>query len=272
MRAFTLETERFDLRPLTARRLDRLKRIVADPEVVKLLLSDVSTAEGVEAEARKWINDADHWARQGFGCWGIFDRRGTCGRAGALLGVAAAAQALPEIGEGPEVFYFLDRACWGRGVAREAVSAMCHYLFAVRQVPALEASIFAELNPGSVRLAEGLGMRAVGRVPLRQHGLDDARLRELVVFDLWRVRVAPSAALGETLAEAAFRIGQVLAEGFGSLAKSRAKLLSVLAAREADNPIDRATAAALIERRLAEGRQAKGLVLYRVYRADFAAA
>lgn len=271
MAAFDLDSERLALRPATERQLDGLQDILADPEVVKMLLGDVSTPAGIEKESRKWIDDDSFWARHGFGSWGIFDRAGAFGPAHGLHGIAAASPPMAGQGEGPEIFYFLGRRCWGKGVAFEAASTMCRYLFDQRQLPALEASIFAEVNPGSVRLAEKLGFHPAGRVSLRDHGLDDARLQEIVDFDLWRVGAAAPEALHETLTEAAFRIGQTLAEGLGSPDGRRSDLVMALAARNPDARIDQPANAALIERQLADGMKAKGLALYRAYREDFTA-
>lgn len=266
---FELQTERFALRPAREHHLEDLKGILSDPDIVKMLLGNVSTPQGVEREAVKWIDDESDWARHGFGSWGIFDKTGAFGKPDRMLGVAAASPSLAGLGEGPEIFYFVMRNCSGRGVAGEAVTCMCRYLFDRVQVPALEASIFAELNPGSVRLAKKLGMRPSGRVSLRSHGLDDARFQEIVAFDLWRVRTAPSEAIGDVLAEAAFRIGQTLAEGFGSMSARRSELLDSLAARAHDLPSHRYSDAELIDRELEKGSQARGLALYRVYRRDF---
>lgn len=268
---FDLQTERFSLQPAGQRHVEDLKGILSDPTVVKMLLGNASTPQGTAKEAAKWIDDPVDWTRLGYGSWGIFDRTGEIGEAERLLGIAAASPSLAGFGEGLEIFYFVARDCWGKGVAVEAVTCMCRYLFDRVQVPALEASIFAELNPGSVRLAQKLGMRPAGRVSLRSHGLDDERIQEIVSFDLWRVRTAPVEAVRDVLAEAAFRIGQTLAEGFGAMSARRSELLDSLAAREHDLPSHRYADAELIDRKLENGTKARGLALYRVYRKDFKA-
>ena len=266
MAAFHLESERFDLRPAGVPQLDGLKEILSDPEVVKMLLGDVSTPEGIEKEALKWIDDEPFWSRHRLGSWGIFDRNGAFGRPDGLLGIAAASPPMAGLGEGPEIFYFLRPACWGKGVAFETVQRMCRYLFDDLQVPALEASIFAEVNPGSVRLAGKLGFRTAGRVSLRDHGLGDARLQEIVDFDLWRVRTAAPETLQDTLIEAAFRIGQTLAEELGSFEGRKAALLDALPPGIRGDP---SSVADLIGHQLERGKQARGLALYRAYRQDF---
>lgn len=266
---FVLRAERVVLRPASERHIAALQEIVADPDVVKTLLGDVSKPEFVEAEARKWIDEAESWQEKRYGCWGIFDRAGAFGETDGLLGIAAADKALSDVSDGLEIFYFLARRCWGKGVAFEAAARMGRYLFDDLQVPTLEAAIFAEVNPGSVRIVEKLGMRPAGRVSLRHHGLDDDRLRALAAFDLWRVRTAPPVSLNETLAEAAHRAGQILAEGCGSLEVSRADLRDALASRALADRNRQRVLTDSIDQQLAAGMAAKGMALYRVYRDDF---
>jgi ribosomal-protein-alanine N-acetyltransferase len=264
-----LDSERLVLRPLTPDDLDRLCGILADPEIVKMLLGDISSAEGVEKEARKWIDDADFWQRNRFGSWGIHDGSGTIAPGDALLGIVAASPPLGSLGQGPEIFYFLKREFWGRGIAGEAASRVCRYLFDDLKAPAVEASIFAEANPGSVRVARKLGMRPAGRISLRDHGLDDGRIAEIVRFDIWRVRTAPAENLHQTVSEAAFRVGQTVAEGFGAAEGRKAEFLQTLAARDDAVQIDRQAFSDRISAAMERGTDAKGLALYRVLREEF---
>ena len=55
----------------------------------------------------------------------------------------------------------------------------------------------------------------------------------VVQFDLWRVRPTSADALETALNEAAFRIGQTVAEGLSTAAARRSELLHALAARPA---------------------------------------
>ena len=266
-----LTSDRFLLRPLSLEDLEDLKGILADPDIVKMLLGDSSTAAGLDLEARRWIDPPETWAACGYGSWGLYDRSGQLGqtgqldRKGALLGLVAAGPPLLPESAGPEIFYFLGKACRGKGVAREAVIRMCRYLFEDLGAPALEATIFAELNPGSVGLATRLGLRPVGRVSLRDHGLDDARLRELLTFDRWRVTQASPENLEAVLQEAAFRIGQTLAEGVSSQAAEREALTAACQGKGLE--LDRL--GEVIEQRLSAGMAAPGMALYRVLRKDF---
>lgn len=267
---YVLQTDRLTLRPLVDEYVEELKvRIVSNPEVVKTLMGDISTPERVDQQARMWITESDFWAAHGFGYWGVFDRKGTFGMSGALLGVVGADEAPPVVGEGAEIYYLFAPAVWGKGVGSEAVSAMCEYLFEKLHLPAVQALIFAELNPGSVRLAEKLGMRPVGRVPLLGHHLSEDRARETIAFDIWRLRTSSRARARRTLEETAFRIGQFLAEEVGSLQQATAALLDAAVISGLSDTLHKAALHDLIEERLTRGMKAGGLAHYRVRREEY---
>ena len=254
MRDHVLGSARLTLRPLVEGDLAAMKaRLFSEPEVVKTLLGDISTPAALEAEARLWVDSPEVWARRGFGSWGVFDRNDD------LLGLVAADDPVPEIGQGPEIFYLFAPAVWGQGVGSEATALMCDHLFDVLGVAALEALIFVELNPGSRRLAEKLGMTQVGRVPIVGHHLDETRARETQAFDLWRLKNAPPDQVQRTLEEAAFRIGQFIGEGIGSQAEMTDALLA------SAGPSYRQ----VVEARLAAGMGNPGLAHFRVSRAAY---
>ena len=213
MRTFGIPTERFDLRPATSEHLDEIKSILSEPDVTKMLLGDISTPQALDKEARKWIDDDDFWAKNQYGSWGVFDRDGAVGSPGTLMGVVAASPSPTGEQGGTEIFYFVRPAGWGKGVAFEAASGMIGYLFGKVGVSAVEASIFAEINPASVKLAEKLGLKPAGRIALRDHGVDDEGLQEIVSFENWRVRNADEDRIADIVPEAAFRIGLTIAEG-----------------------------------------------------------
>jgi len=166
---YVLDTKRLRLRPLTQSDLDSLVQIVANPDVVKTMLGDVSTSELTRSYAQGWIYPDDFWNEHQYGFWGVVDRYGTFGPVGRVVGVVGADVPPLEVGQGPEVYYIFAQDVWRKGVAREAVHRMFDYLFDVIGLSALEALVFAERNPGSVRLLEKMGMRLVGRLPCLNH-------------------------------------------------------------------------------------------------------
>jgi len=266
----TLETDRLVLRPLVREHFDELKVILSEPEVVKTLLGDASTPEGVQKSAEMWISEPSFWKANGFGFWGVFDSKGEFGAAGAMLGVAGADEPPPIVGEGPEIYYFFTPNVWGKGIGSEAVMGMCNYLFTELNLPALEALIFAELNPGSVRVANKVGMKLVGRLPLVGHHLSEQRARETMEFDIWRVRNASPDKAKSVLAEATFRIGQLLGEGAWSKHDVMVSLLSAAEESCVIGELGEQAGKNLIEGRIAQGMAAKGISQYRVRRHEYA--
>lgn len=200
---------------------------------------------------------------------GRFDRTGELGVTDALVGLVGANEPHPEMGEGPEIDYFLAPHVWGKGIGSEAVRRLCDYLFGVVGLPALEALVFAELNPASVRLAEKVGMRFVGRLPLVGHYLTQQRARETMEFDVWRVREASAQRAGEVLSEAAFRIGQLLAEGVWSRKEAISGLFDASNHAGFDGKLEEQDVKDLINARIMEGSEAKGVSQYRVRRSEY---
>lgn len=62
----------------------------------------------------------------------------------------------------PEIGFIIDPAFWGRGLAREAVSAVLEHVFEARGVALAEADVDPR-NEASLRLLERLGFEERGR-------------------------------------------------------------------------------------------------------------
>lgn len=62
----------------------------------------------------------------------------------------------------PEIGFILDPAYWGRGLAREALTAVLDHVFATRPIPAAEADVDPR-NEASLRLLDRLGFEERGR-------------------------------------------------------------------------------------------------------------
>jgi RimJ/RimL family protein N-acetyltransferase len=266
---YIIKTDRLILRPLLPEHVGHLEAILSEPDVVKTLLGDTSTPEAVRAYAEAWIVEPSFWEAHHFGYWGVFDRTGQLGVTAALVGLVGANEPHPEMGEGPEIDYFMAPHVWGKGIGSEAVRGLCDYLFGNVGLPALEALVFAELNPASVRLAEKVGMRFVGRLPLVGHHLTEQRARETMEFDIWRVRQASAQRAKEALSEAAFRIGQLLAEGVWSRKEATLALIDASNRAGLDGKIEDQDVNDFINARIMEGIEAKGVSQYRVRRGEY---
>jgi len=267
---YILTTDRLTLRPLTLDDAPAMAALGADPEVVKTLVFDWSTPEKRRAIAEEWIAKASGWDEHGYGIWGAFDERGLVCEAGRMVGVCCAEEPLPIGGEGPEIFYFFRRDTWGHGIASEVTRDVVRYLLADLRLGAVEALIYAGLNPASVRLAEKLGMTPVGRYSLADYEADGAA--DTIAFELWRVATSAPDPAARNLEEAAIKIGQFVAAGLEAEEAAEASLRAVadrsgVAARLGDQATRE-----LIRSALRSGMAETGLLHYRVTRDAFLAA
>jgi len=140
-----LTTERLVLRRARADDLEALHGIFTQPIAMRFW----STPPHTDLEqTRRWLRsmiEAPPEQSEDF----IVEHAGrTIGKAGF--------HRLPEIG------YILDPACWGRGLAHEALVAVLDHVFATRAIEAAEADVDPR-NGASLRLLERLGFTERGR-------------------------------------------------------------------------------------------------------------
>ncbi len=256
-----LASERFDLKPLVSGDAPLLAELGADPDVVKTLICDWSTLDRRLTIAHEWIR-----RNQDYGIWGVFDRDGRFGGVGQFIGFCAVDEPLEHVGHGPEVYYAFSRQTWGKGVATEAVGAVVRHLFRRGDIAAIEALVLAGLNQASRRLLENLGMRLIGRYP--QVAYAESQCGPTIRYELWRVTTATSSVALRNLEEAAYKIGQFVAEGAGS---REAVAASLAAAAEANGLIARlgeGTVMDIIEESLDAGLKETGWLHYRLVRGE----
>lgn len=267
---FVLITKRLMLRPLSLEDAPDFADLGSDPEVVKTLVHDWSTSEKRIEVAKCWIGGGQSWDEQGYGVWGCFDVQGLFGEKGRLIGICAAAEELPEVGCGPEIYYAFCREVWGRGVGTETVRAVVDYLFRGAGAEAVEALIFAELNAASVKLVEKLGMRLVGRYPIVDY-LGEAETRRTICYELWRVENSSLDIARDNLAAAAFKIGQFVAEGAEPQGAMEAALLEAATVSGLVERVGKKAVGEVINDCLSAGISAKGFAHYRVVKVDYVA-
>jgi RimJ/RimL family protein N-acetyltransferase len=183
----------------------KLANLGADPDVVKSLICDWSTPENRLEIARYWID-----RNQEYGIWGIYDRDDAFGAPDRFVGFFAADEPLPKGGLGPEIYYALSKHAWGKGVATEVVKTAMAHLFNDQGVRAIEGLVLASLNPASTRLLEKLGMRLIGRYAHADYTADECL--PTIKYELWRVKNTPQETVRDVLKEAAYKIGQFVAE------------------------------------------------------------
>jgi RimJ/RimL family protein N-acetyltransferase len=236
----------------------KLANLGADPDVVKSLICDWSTAENRLEIARYWIE-----RNQEYGIWGIYDRDDTFGAPDRFVGFFAADEPLPNGGRGPEIYYALGKHAWGKGVATEVVKTAMAHLFNDQGVNAIEALVLAGLNPASTRLLEKLGMNLIGRYPHAEYTADECL--PTIGFELWRVESASSGNARETLKEAAYKIGQFVAENIVEKDAMTEELL-----KASTEPGD--AASEIVDEYLEAGMKEEGWLHFRINSDEFAAA
>jgi [ribosomal protein S5]-alanine N-acetyltransferase len=151
----TLSTERLTLRPLAASDLPALHGHWTDPEVRRFLWDGEIVPRD---RVRAIIDESDTmFGAHGAGLWRVrpVDDAELIGCAGFWF-----FHEPPQL----ELLVSLSPACWGRGFAREAATALIDFAFESLGWEAIQASADAP-NEASLGLMRRLGMREVGRVP-----------------------------------------------------------------------------------------------------------
>lgn len=141
--AESILTERLLLRPASKEDAAPLHRVLSDPIAMRWWSSPPHRTLG---ETEKWI--AAMIQNDGLGLDLVVEFGGdVIGKAGFW--------------KPPEIGYILRADCWGRGLAREACSAVIHRLFERTNHPAATADVDPE-NLGSIALLRRLGFRQTG--------------------------------------------------------------------------------------------------------------
>lgn len=148
-----LETPRLVLKALTLEAVEAAHRLWTEPGV-RLYLWDDEIITPERARVPLSQSEAD-FERHGFGLWGVYrppDSRliGFCGLRQADL--------MPE----PELLFGLTESEWGKGLAREAATAVLHFGFDRLRLPLIGAATDLP-NRASVRLLARLGFSPAGQ-------------------------------------------------------------------------------------------------------------
>ncbi|HEU4657031.1 MAG TPA: GNAT family N-acetyltransferase [Capillimicrobium sp.] len=146
---FPLTTERLSIRPFTEADRETMRRIYADPDVMRFI-------DTRGEDPATWVDGyIAHQASHGYAFWAIEERA-----TGELLGEAGFG---PLDGVGPELElgYLLRHDAWGRGLATEAARACLDAAFGglgVREVVA----VVDIGNDASLRVLWKVGFRVEG--------------------------------------------------------------------------------------------------------------
>jgi ribosomal-protein-alanine N-acetyltransferase len=149
-----LLTPRLALRPVTEDDVDALWALWTDPDVRRFLWDDAVIPR---ERAVATVAQARALAPRGLGLWVMARRTGAApvGCAG-LLPVGAAATSVPALAEAVEPVVALAPACWGEGLAIEALTAVVTHAFDTLGLSALVAVVDLP-NAASHRLVARVG-------------------------------------------------------------------------------------------------------------------
>lgn len=199
----TLATARLRLDAFGAADIPALAAILAEPEVTKCITADGSTPERCRAAAAKriaWHNGA--WAEFGYGVWAVRETA-----TGALAGWCGFVP--PDIGSDPEILYGLAPQVWRRGLAREAAVAAIDWLLAERGTDGVSAVVFGRLNPASTGLLARLGLSLRGTMAMADFMPDPGLARDVLDYEVWRLRAGRATDTTRLLFEAPHKGGQI---------------------------------------------------------------
>jgi RimJ/RimL family protein N-acetyltransferase len=157
-------TDRLSLRRPVPADIAAILRLHRDPVACAHNPSDMITTRGEAIERyHRWDG---HWAAHGFGYWAV------CNRNGDLLGFCGLKTMRLHERTVLNLFYRLDPAAWGNGIATEAATAVVAW--AAAHGPGLPVA--ARVRPGNVasaRVAERAGLHRAPHLDVTgEDGLD----------------------------------------------------------------------------------------------------
>jgi len=147
-----LRTWRLELGPFCGVHLARAALVYGDEETMRFLPGGVRRGEEV-SDMFSLFHAC--WKEHGMGVFALTDR-GT----GDFVGHCGLN--FLEGGQEVELIYLVDKGRWGEGLATEAGGAALAYGFEILELETVCAVIMPG-NTGSMKVAEKLGMRVVGR-------------------------------------------------------------------------------------------------------------
>ncbi|MBO9731683.1 MAG: GNAT family N-acetyltransferase [Chitinophaga sp.] len=146
-----LTTSRMLFHPVTTTDIPAIHRLHSMPETDEYNTLGIPASVSVTADVVEgWLKDPDHKV------WRI-----TLKNTRAFIGLIGMVFKTPRFSSA-EIWYKLDVAWWGQGLATEAVSSILQYAFEELQLHRIEAGCAVD-NTGSARVLEKCGMRQEGR-------------------------------------------------------------------------------------------------------------
>lgn len=142
------ETFRLQIRDYTPEDFGAFALLMADPEVMRFSVKGPMSLEEAQEFFQKRV--LDHYKIYGFGLWALVYEEEIIGFAGLIAQEIDNEKKI-------ELAYRMLPKYWGRGLAFEAIEAICKYAFEELKLKEL-ISIIDPANTRSLRLAERAGM------------------------------------------------------------------------------------------------------------------
>lgn len=146
--SFHLHTARLYLREMNPGDAPHAYRLNADPKVLRFT-GDKPFAD--EAEARRFLEQYDHYRRYGFGRWAVCRQEDD-----AFLGWCGLKYT--EVADEYDIGFRFFREYWGQGYATEAARACIALGFEAFQLPEIVGRAMRE-NTASVKVLEKIGLK-----------------------------------------------------------------------------------------------------------------
>jgi len=205
-------SKRLEFSRFTQEDASEFAHVLSDPEVTRSIMAKATTPEQCLTCARQridWHNSS--WDTLGYGVWALREKALNGLSAGPVIGwcgLTATAH-----GPTPEILYGFSRAHWGAGLATEAALAAIEWAFQTNICDRIDAVIFGPLNPGSSAVAEKLGMKHTGAIRFDDFLPDQELGRDVLDYEIWRMREGPCIDFRDLLFQAAFKSGLLVSAG-----------------------------------------------------------
>jgi len=248
-----------------------LAAVLSDPEVTRSIMAKATTPQQCLDCARAriaWHNSS--WDTLGYGVWALRRKTGRDAADEPIIGwcgLTATAH-----GPVPELLYGLTRAHWGGGLATEAAGATIAWTFANTGCERIDAVVFGPLNPGSAAVVGKLGMRLVHRMPFATFLPDLALGRDVLDYELWRLRDGDCIDVPALLFQAPYKAGLLVSAGVAEADATLSGLVSAATGRAELGGLASAEVAARVAESFGRGLSGGEVDVYHLSRSDWEAA